>query len=340
MWPLLKKYQNEFLILLILSISNFFFLQFLKLDQEIILFDTLVSFILLFVFCSFIGEVPKYNPSKNTAQIIYLGMVFVLSLLISGLLRWLIKVNFPGNEILNQDEHLIFYVKLVGSFLLLWTFFQAAINFRKQQENQILSEELKAIEQKLLKSEMGNLEQQFRPHFLFNSLNSINALIKSSPNKAREMLLNLSDFLRLTVAKRKSEFNSVQEEIEYLQLYMAIEKVRFGERLAVKIHTSEACTNCNLPSLILQPLVENAIKHGINNQTGIIDIHIKMTCENQILNIFIENTFDEKENFGKGTGYGLQSVERKLNYLYEQNNLMKISKENQRFKVQLKIPQL
>lgn len=339
MWRLLKKYQSEFLLLLILSTGNFYLLELLNIHQEIIWFDTIGSFLLLGVFCGFMSEVPKYNPIKNKAQIIFFGMVFVLSLLVSGLLRGLIQRNFPGDENFFHYENLLFYVKFLASFLMLWIFFQRAVNLYQQEENRSFSEELKEIEQKLMKTEMANMDQQFQPHFLFNSLNSINALIKSSPDKAREMLLNLSDFLRLSLAKRKAEFNSVQEEIEYLQLYMSIEKVRFGERLAVNIQTDENSETCQLPSLILQPLVENAIKHGINNQTGIIAIDIQMTCENQVLTIAIENTFDDQTNSGKGTGYGLQAVERKLNYLYQQNNLMKVKKENLKFMVHLKIPQ-
>jgi LytS/YehU family sensor histidine kinase len=195
-------------------------------------------------------------------------------------------------------------------------------------------------ERQLAKAEMNNLQQQFQPHFLFNSLNSINALVKSQPENAREMILNLSDFLRKTIHKGKEDFNSLVDEIDYLNLYMSIEKVRFGQRLQLEIVNNESCQNAQLPSLILQPLVENAIKFGLNGNLGTIAIRLEIKCVANSLQITISNPYDSTAVMnGSGTGYGLKSVERKLGLIFKRADLLSIKKTTTDFTVNLTIPQ-
>ena len=118
-------------------------------------------------------------------------------------------------------------------------------------------------------SELFKLRQQLQPHFLFNSLNSINALIGNRPDEARKMVQQLSDFLRGTIKKEETQWVTLQEEMQYLQLYLDIEKVRFGNRLSTAIEIGEDVSEMTLPALILQPIVENAIKFGLYDTTGL-----------------------------------------------------------------------
>ena len=138
-------------------------------------------------------------------------------------------------------------------------------NWQEQQKN----EERKTDAEKLAKeAELFKLRQQLQPHFLFNSLNSINALIGIRPEEARKMVQQLSDFLRGTIKKEETQWVKLKEEMQYLQLYLDIEKVRFGNRLATVIEIDEATQQMKLPALLLQPIVENAIKFGLYDTTG------------------------------------------------------------------------
>src|SRR5690606_37486407 len=121
-------------------------------------------------------------------------------------------------------------------------------------------------------AELTQLRQQLQPHFLFNSLNSISALTVSQPKKARDMVLQLSDFLRGTIRKDHQQWVSLEEELSYLKMYLDIERVRFGHRLEIEFHVTEEVTQMRLPQLLIQPLLENAIKHGLYGITEDVKI--------------------------------------------------------------------
>lgn len=187
-------------------------------------------------------------------------------------------------------------------------------------------------------AELYKLRQQLQPHFLFNSLNSINALIGSQPQKARNMIQQLSDFLRGTLKKEDHQWISLEEELQHLQLYLEIEKVRFGHRLSTEL-TNET-TGMNLPAMLLQPVVENAIKFGLYDTVGDITISIDAKKEDGSLVLQVQNPFDpETSSPKKGTGFGLSSVQRRLYLLFARNDLLKTEINEQLFTTTIKIPQ-
>src|SRR6202007_707791 len=112
-------------------------------------------------------------------------------------------------------------------------------------------------------AELRALKAQINPHFLFNRLNSIAALAVSDGARAREMCIRLSDFLRNTLGLGERESVTWKDELELVRAYLDVEKVRFGSRLAVEMNVSGECAECQVPPLVLQPLIENAVKHGI-----------------------------------------------------------------------------
>jgi two-component system, LytTR family, sensor kinase len=189
-------------------------------------------------------------------------------------------------------------------------------------------------------AELFKLRQQLQPHFLFNSLNSISALTSTHPEKARHMIHQLSDFLRGTLKKDDQQWNTLQEEIDYLRLYLDIEKVRFGHRLQTEIAYMDEVLPLRLPSLLLQPIVENAIKFGLYDTTGEVLITLQAITENNYLKILIQNPFDpETSQPLKGTGFGLSSVQRRLFLLFERQDLLTTKKENENFITTIIIPQ-
>jgi two-component system LytT family sensor kinase len=188
-------------------------------------------------------------------------------------------------------------------------------------------------------AELSTLRQQLQPHFLFNSLNSISALAGSKPQEARQMIQQLSDFLRGTIKRDNQQMVSLEEEINHLNLYLEIEKVRFGHRLNTVVEKTEATNNLMLPSLLLQPIVENAIKFGLYDTIGTITIKIEAVTEGNQLIIKVENPFDPETTAPKGTGFGLDSVQRRLYLLYARNDLLQTGKQENIFTTTVKIPQ-
>ena len=187
-------------------------------------------------------------------------------------------------------------------------------------------------------AELNNLRQQLQPHFLFNSLNSINALVVSQPQKARTMIQQLSDFLRGTLKKEQKEWLSLEEELLHLQLYLEIEKVRFGHRLSTQIINETSAAQ--LPIMLLQPIVENAIKFGLYDTTGNITITIAAKVQAGVLIIRVTNPFDKETSSPKGgTGFGLSSVQRRLYLLFARADLLQTEIVNDLFITTIKIPQ-
>lgn len=204
----------------------------------------------------------------------------------------------------------------------------------KIQEREIMMQELSK------EAELTQLRQQLQPHFLFNSLNSINALVVTQPEKAREMVLQLSDFLRGTIRKDHQKWVTLEEELNYLKLYLDIEKVRFGHRLAVNIDIGQEVKSLKIPQLLIQPLLENSIKHGLYGTTDAVAINLRAQKQNNYLEIKLKNPFDPNHSSAKGAGFGLASVERRLFLLFGRKDLLQFGPEGELFRVSIKIPQL
>jgi LytS/YehU family sensor histidine kinase len=154
------------------------------------------------------------------------------------------------------------------------------------------------------------------------------------------MVQQLSDFLRGTIKKEETQWVTLQEELQYLQLYLDIEKVRFGNRLETEIDVADEIKELKLPALLLQPIVENAIKFGLYDTTGQTVIQLKAIKKDDHLVISVMNPFDpETSSPQQGTGFGLKSVKRRLYLLFGQTDLVStIAKENI-FTTTVQIPQ-
>ncbi len=188
-------------------------------------------------------------------------------------------------------------------------------------------------------AELQKLQLQLQPHFLFNSLNSINALILIDPAKARGMVQQLSDFLRATLKRADEQWITLDQEFVYLHLYLSIERVRFGHRLEVQTECDEQIKLWLIPPLLIQPLVENAIKFGLYGTTENVVINMKTERVNDSLQIEITNPFDADMQPAEGSGFGLNGLRRRLYLLYARNDLLKTTIENNRFTVQLILPE-
>jgi hypothetical protein len=187
-------------------------------------------------------------------------------------------------------------------------------------------------------AELKALKAQINPHFLFNCLNSIAALTGVDPARARAMCVLLGDFLRSSLKLADTPSITLAQELSLLRNFLAIEKVRFGTRLRVEESIGEDCDACVVPSLLLQPLVENAVKHGIAQLVDGGSIHIEARNTGARLRLAVENDFDpESVSLSKG-GYGLSNVKRRLSARYGEDAEFEVRKDDGRFRVELTLP--
>ncbi len=203
-----------------------------------------------------------YLPGQH--QFWYItGISFALGLLSTGLSTFLLHLIFWNNArynaLISQSWLLRFALAILliaGSAIigLLW------YSLQDQKETETRNNH---AEQMLKEAELFKLRQQLQPHFLFNSLNSISALTISNTHEARHMIQQLSDFLRSTLQRNERQLIPLQEELDQLSLYLQIEKVRFGNRLQTHVEVTDEAIMWQLPALLLQPAVENAIKFGL-----------------------------------------------------------------------------
>jgi hypothetical protein len=212
---------------------------------------------------------------------------------------------------------------------------------KNEQTQAKIQHQLLEKERALTKAELDNIHQQLQPHFLFNSLNSIGALTILEPTEAHRMIQLLSNFLRGTLRKDVQQLVPLEEELEQVRLYLEIEKVRFGHRLTTEINHPETCTDMQVPALILQPIIENAIKYGLYGQTNAITIKVDVLCEGKLLTVAVSSPYDPQfVAAGEGKGFGLASIQRRLSLFFGQNGLLTTTKNEERFTTTICIPQV
>ena len=194
------------------------------------------------------------------------------------------------------------------------------------------------LETLLKETELKMLRSQINPHFLFNSLNSISSLTITDPEKARDMVIKLSEFMRYALSKKDEQPVSFRSELENLRLYLDIEKVRFGDRLSIEENIDENCLEIKMPVMILQPLYENAVKHGVYESTECVRIKTQAYITDGHIKITISNNYDAAPSSRRGTGTGLLNVARRLELFYGNMASIKALKENGVYTVDLYIP--
>jgi two-component system, LytTR family, sensor kinase len=302
--------------------------------------DSAVSNILLCGTCVLISNnLQYYLPKKERYWYILAISVFVAAVAWAAIkysLQFLPTSDMVYKNLLQQSFTLRYCINfLLTAFMAVISVLWYAFN-QQQRETERENETAKLAKE----AELFNLRQQLQPHFLFNSLNSINALIGARPAEARNMLQQLSSFLRSTLTKEDNQRVTLQEELQQLELYLAIEKVRFGNRMQTEIKTEDAALQLKLPALLLQPLVENAIKFGLYGTIGKTTIELHASVINNQLVIAIINPFDnDSAPDEKGTGFGLNSVKRRLYLLFARNDLVETEINGNQFIVSVTIPQ-
>jgi two-component system, LytTR family, sensor histidine kinase AlgZ len=215
-----------------------------------------------------------------------------------------------------------------------------AINYAliAQKDSQKAQELAVESSMRAREAELSALKAQINPHFLYNSLNSISALTSIDPAKAREMCVSLADFMRLTLGMGEKGMIPLQEELGLLEKYCAIEKVRFGERLKLSEDVDDEARKCLLPPLLLQPLFENAVVHGVAQMPEGGWIRLKAARDGARLSLTVENSWDPEAGSSRRNGVGLKNVQRRLEARYGSQAQLQASAEENVFRVSLQFP--
>jgi sensor histidine kinase YesM len=222
---------------------------------------------------------------------------------------------------------LIYPVSIVIHYLML------AYERAREAERNALESQVAARE-----AEVRALRAQLNPHFLFNSLNSINALIGADPEGARRMCESLGDFLRRTLNLGAKDAVPLADELALVDRYLGIERVRFGDRLAIDRTVDADAAVCLVPPLLLQPLVENAIKHGVADRVEGGTVRIAARRADGRLTIEVENGLDPEAPSRRGEGLGLENVRRRLDAFSAREARMDVHRNGNQFKVTLILP--
>jgi hypothetical protein len=252
--------------------------------------------------------------------------------LATGLARW---TGLVGLEERAASYLPLLWVTGVLLYVLSVTFHYAVLAEQASREAQE-----RALEARVLArdAELKTLRAQVNPHFLFNCLHSISALTSADAAKAREMCILLADFLRTTLRVGREETITLAEELALIRTYLAIEKVRFGARVQMEERIEKEAMGLMLPPLLLQPLVENSIRHGIANlpEGGVIGLSVERNQDS--VSILVENSFDPDTPSSLKTGLGLDNVRRRLHTRYGEDASVSVRTEGHQFSVQLRLP--
>src|SRR5258708_1851471 len=287
--------------------------------------------VLYAIFCLTPWYMCRYLPLRTTHP----AKVFIqhlgAALLACGI--WVKLANFIARQGLHANARFQTEVPhLVAVGLLLYTV-SVALHYMYLAQQASRDAELLARD-----AELRALKAQINPHFLFNSLNSITALTTVDPSRAREMCIRLSDFLRNTLGLGERENITWHEELQLARTYLEVEQVRFGARLHVEINVDDACSDCLVPPLVLQPLIENAVKHGIATMVDGGTIKVEGHVNDGLLEVSVENGFDPDSPSPRRHGLGLRNVRSRLETRFGSSATLTSHTENNRFRAAMVVP--
>jgi len=291
-----------------------------------------------------LGSSIWYSIRYNSLEDVSVGRLIIFHLIAASILCGIwIYISYAIYQPFIKDNNKYLKDGLPSKIFLgyamyaIYLVFFYAVNYYQSLKEKIKKEsEYKAL---IREAELQALKSQINPHFLFNSLNSISSLTVSNPEKAQEMVINLSTFMRYSLMHNEKEMVSFSRELQNIKLYLSIEKVRFGKKLNAEFEIDAHCMEAEIPNMILQPLFENAIKYGVYETTDQVTIKTICNCEGNFLKIIIVNDYDASTIKRRGEGIGLRNIKKRMEIIYNNPDLMKVTDNKTSFEVQLIIPQ-
>jgi sensor histidine kinase YesM len=302
----------------------------------------ILAFILSFITAYFIDHYLDFKKIKRV-DILKLITVFVGVQVVYSLLIWPILIyldSYLGNNAFRETNISLLYIKLYNipffaTLFFVWLFVYITINIYHQLKNVQLKQIF--LENNLKESELNTLKGQINPHFMFNSLNNIRGLILEDTSKSREMITRLAEMLRYSLTKNNVNAITLENEIEMVDNYIAISKIQLEERLQFDKNISLTTSEVLIPPMIIQMLIENAVKHGITNikNGGVISLNIKKETSN--LHIEVINP-GKLNNNTSSTQLGVKNIKERLSLLYKGNASFDLEERNNQVIATIKIP--
>jgi two-component system LytT family sensor kinase len=265
--------------------------------------------------CLAMARLLELLRNRSFPERVAVGLIgaFLMALILTTVTMTLNRIilPLPGFAPFNLAESAQWVLVWLGYFLA-WTGTHLALTYH--WDSQDYQRRAALLAEMTLEAQMAALRYQLNPHFLFNTLNSISSLVGDHRNaEAEAMILNLATFVRSTLTSAPTGMIALAEEIELQRLYLAIEQARFGDRLKVEIDLPEPLAGARVPALILQPLVENAIRHGVGRSEQSLTIRIAASDRDGAMEIQVEDDGDAPAPPARGkTGLGLANVRARL----------------------------
>lgn len=291
-------------------------------DIKNFLFNILFSLFITLSIANVFMLTQKYFSAVKIGFWKFVGVYYLCSLvgLFIGIelsyfiISLIFKINFEFGTHVSDYKSTSLICIIISTLILFYHFQQVnATNALNAKEL-----DLTRLNQLKTEAELQTLQAKINPHFLYNTLNSIASLIHEEPDKAEDMTLKLAKLFRYSMNSITENFTTISEELEILNAYLAIEKVRFGNRIVFEINVNKELLNQQIPRFLLQPLVENALKHGLKDkiENGLVKIEI-LQINHQLQLLIYDNGIPFPEELI--AGYGLQSTFDKLKLLYKDN---------------------
>ena len=309
---------------------------------DVVLIDSLVYNGLFFLFGLGIWYPVRFLNTLESTRFTF--VLNHLAIAVVCLLSWsFLSENILSSFWNDKESYLLFqgevryYRIVVGVFYyLIILLIYYLISYYSDLE--IKSKQEAELQTIIKESELTLLKSQLNPHFLFNSLNSISSLTITDPEKARDMVVKLSEYLRYAIDKNQGDMSLLQDELNNVELYLNIEKIRFGDRLIFEKQMDKRCSRILVPNMILQPLIENAVKHGVYESSEPVLIRFECHMTKDFYTLAVINNFDSKTPARKGRGVGLKNVSKRLQLNYNRNDLLYSNKTENKFTVRISIP--
>ncbi len=333
----LKVYAIVWTILAI--VQSFLLIYKFDFDTTIAILDSVIFnylFAIMGASIWFVGAYADYEKQSSQSTIIkqiFSGIFLVVIWVYSA--NWILDKVITNADYINSD--FTFWRYILGGFyyvIISIVFYLILYNENMKHE---LEQKIK-YEKNATNAELKALKSQVNPHFLFNSLNSISYLTISDGIKAQEMLVRLSDYIRYSLRKEENQFTTLKDELENLHSYIDIEKIRFEDRINYSENIESDLNNNKVPHLILQPLMENAIKYGVYESENEVPISLEITSDNDYIKIIIRNPIEKSSYIHKGEGIGLNNISERLKLLYNTVGLLKTESDNNIFSATILIP--
>jgi two-component system LytT family sensor kinase len=259
-------------------------------------------------------RVPLMRGRRLRALLIHVVVSAVVALAAVGVKTLVASFVWTDEPQRFERHFIIFFHWMVMFYWLILSMAQVLEYHRRWQGNQLRSSKL---ETELARAELKALKMQIEPHFLYNTLHTISEMVHAEPAAAERMIARLGQLLRHTTESGSQEV-PLEREIEFLRAYLEIEQARFHDRLAVSIDVPDVLLACSVPSLVLQPLVENAIRHGTSRLAGAGTVRIDAARRGDTLVLRVADNGPglRPSSPGRGTGVGLRNIRSRLGHLY------------------------